>query len=324
MKTIIIGSGPAGYYCASKLMGPEESITLLDGEGVGFYSKIRLPDYVAGEIPREKIFLSLPNFLTDKGVEVKSGLKAISINVDKKTLSAGEGGKVLLPWDRLVLATGGTAFIPPVEGAAAKDILVLRSLEDAEKLLARTGPKKQVLVMGGGLLGLEAAWALIKRDCIVRVVEYFPNLLPRQLSPEQGEEVKGSLEQRGFVFNLGQTLIRLEHSDSGKYTASLSSGESLEVDAVLASAGVRPNCELAKKAGIAVHRGILVNERLQTSVPNIFAIGDCTELADGSIPGLWMAASHQAEALCNILKGKQDSYQIPMFTPKLKIADISI
>ena len=185
---------------------------------------------------------------------------------------------------------------------------------------------KRALVMGGGLLGLEAAHSLIKAGWSVCVVEYFPQLLPRQLSSEAGAKVQAILEGLGFDFKLGRTVKRVEHTNknSRELAISLDNGELLAADMVLASAGVRSETSLAAAAVLAIDKGIVVDERFETSVKGIYALGDCAQLPGGAIPGLWMAAMSQADALAGILAGSVKGYESPVFKPVVKIPGVNM
>lgn len=321
MKTVIIGNGPAGFYTATKLaaLAPDEEITLIERESEPFYAKIRMPEYVADKIPREKLYLGTAESLSRLGIRLVQGAEITSIDPGAREVISAKGKWA---YDRLVLATGSRAFVPPVGGSGAADILTLRTLADADALRERCKAGSKVLVMGGGLLGLEAAWCLHDRGAEVTVAEYFPRLLPRQLNEDQARLVQTALEGAGLAFKLGRTVAAVEKLE-GSYRAELDNGEILEVAAVLASAGVRPVTEVARSAGIVVEKGIVVNERFETSVPGIYALGDCAEM-EGKLFGLWMAAMAQAEGLAKILSGAADRFVNRVYEPVLKVPGIDM
>lgn len=321
MKTVIVGDGPAGYYTATKLaaLAPDEEITLFGRETEPFYAKIRLPEYVADKLERGKLFLGQTANLAALGIEYLRGTEITGIDPGG-SLVVTDSGK--WKYDRLVLATGARPVIPPVSGNAVGEILTLRTIGDADALRERCASCEKAVIMGGGLLGLEAANALLSRNVQVTVIEFFPRLLPRQLNESQAQRVQAILEDAGLKFRLATTVAAVDRSSRG-YRVTFSNDEYLECDFVLASAGVRSDTDLAQKTGLVVGKGIVVNERFETSVPGIYALGDCAE-TEGKVFGLWMAAMAQAEGLALILAGKAESFANRHYEPILKIPGVDM
>lgn len=321
MKTVIVGDGPAGYYTATKLASlvPDEEITIFSKETEPFYAKIRLPEYIAGKLERGKLYLGTRENLAALGIESVSGTEITGIDTGGTRVFSGESS---WKYDRLVFATGAKAFIPPVNGSAAGEILSLRTLADAERIREKCAPGAKAVVMGGGLLGLEAANALLSRNVQVTVVEFFPRLLPKQLNESQAQQVQTVLEDAGIRFRLAATVAAVDRV-SDRIRVTFSNDEYLDCDFVLASAGVRPDTRLAAQTGLVVEKGIVVNERFETSLPGIYALGDCAEM-EGKVFGLWMAAMAQAEGLAMILAGKSASFANRHYEPILKIPGIDM
>jgi nitrite reductase (NADH) large subunit len=319
MRFIIAGNGPAGYYTATKLKAAEPSadITIIDRQPEPFYTKIRLPEYIAGTLPREKLVIATAGALAEKGISLKSGCEITSVKTADRTLIAGGES---FPFDVLVLAAGGVSFIPPLEGDGAPDILALRTLADGDRIAALAVERKTAAILGGGLLGLETAHALTQRGVAVSVVEFFPQLLPKQLTPAQGEKVREILSSKGFAFYLGRKAHTVLKTGSG-YRILTGQGDDIACGFVLASAGVRPDLSLARGAGLDTNRGVLVNDRFESSVPGIYALGDCAEM-EGQTFGLWMTAMAQAEGLVRILTGKAESFINPVYKPIIKIPGV--
>ena len=224
----------------------------------------------------------------------------ITLKLNTRVSGAIPGEKILLTadkeqigYDRLLLATGSHSFIPPIKGSDKKGVFALRSVQDARDISSWAGKVEQVVLIGGGLLGLEAGNALRRLGKKVMVVEFFPRLLPRQLDVDGAGRLQKIMEGMGFSFRLGaktEAIVGAEGVDGVR----LEGGETLSARMVVISAGVRPNMELAKDLGLDHDKGIQVNERLRTSVPHIYAAGDVAEFR-GMPYGIWPAAMEQGK-----------------------------
>lgn len=322
IKVIVLGAGQAGYTAAKTVKQnlPDTEVLVFEEETVGLYAKMRLPEFVAGTLPEEKLFLAPePAF---QALGLQPFFKANVERVDPLNKQVYVTGFQPFPYDILIFATGARAFVPPVKGIETVESFTLRTLNDAKKIVAKTAEAGDALVIGGGLLGLEAASALRCRGLKVTVSEFMDRLLPRQLDEAQSPILFEKLSETGIKFHLGASLE--EVSPSGKrIRAKFSDGSALECGLLLFSAGIRSRVELAFSCGLKVARGIVVDNRLCTSDPDIYAIGDCAEL-EGKTPGLWVAAKDQGTALGQILAGKLDRFTSPVYSPSLKIAGIQL
>ena len=325
MKYLIVGCGPAGAFAAKNLrtLLPEAEITLLDSSEQGLYARMRLPEYLSGTLPEEKLILSNPESFEKLNIRCCFGKEAVSIDRTGKCLLLEDGST--LPYDKLILATGSDAFVPPVEGISNCRHYVLRSLEDAAQIRSRCGEGLPcgVLIVGGGLLGLEAAVSLVKCNVPVAVAECSDRLLRLQFTGKGSALLQKRLEEMGIVFHLQETLSSVQEGAASCIECTFASGKVLKSSLLLFSAGIRPRIRLAAAAGLETGRGIKVNRQLQTSDENIYAIGDCAEL-NGMIPGLWLAARDQAMALSSILAGKQELFEMPVYKPEPKLSSISL
>jgi len=315
MKIAVCGAGAAGSYAVKRLRLnlPEAEILLFDAAPVGFYAKMRLPEYLAGTLPREKLILSSPEQMAEWGAELHLGeiVKSIDPAAHKLATVAGE-----YAWDVLVLAVGAHAFVPPVPGLqAGPRVHVLRELPDADALVDLCEPGKTAAVIGGGLLGLEAACALQKRGLAVSIIEAAPRLLPLQMNEEESAALLGNFTKAGYKVFTGAAVDRF---DADAALLHLKDGTAVPASLVLVSAGIRANLELAKNAGLACSRGIVVDSALRTSAPDIYAVGDCAEL-DGKVIGLWLASKDQGEAVADIIAGKIDAMPPKTYRPKPKL-----
>ena len=314
MKIAVCGAGAAGAYAAKRLRMnlPEAEIALFDAAPHGFYAKMRLPEYLAGTLPREKLILASPEQMRDWGVELHLGEPATSIDPAAHTLTTVAG---TYSWDVLLLAVGAHAFVPPVPGLVGPNVHVLRELPDADMLVELSRPGLNAAVIGGGLLGLEAAWSLHQRGLAVSIIETAPRLLPRQMTEEESAALQANFAKAGFRV---YTDAAVERYDGSTATLYLKDGALIPAGLVLVSAGIRSNLELAKNAGLTCNRGIVVDASLRTSAPDIYAVGDCAEL-NGVVTGLWMASKDQGEAAADIIAGRIDVMPPKTYRPKPKL-----
>jgi len=315
MKIAVCGAGAAGSYAVKRLRLnlPEAEILLFDAAPVGFYAKMRLPEYLAGTLPREKLILSSPEQMADWGAELHLGEPVTAIDPASHTLATVAGEYT---WDILVLAVGAHAFVPPVPGLTASSrVHVLRELPDADALVALCEPGLNAAVIGGGLLGLEAAWSLHKRGLSVSIIETAPRLLPLQMNEEESAVLLSNFMNAGFKVCTGAAVDRFEEASARIF---LKDGTAVPASIVLVSAGIRANLDLAKNAGLACNRGIVVDASLRTSAPDVYAVGDCAEL-NGAITGLWLASKDQGEAVADIIAGKIAAMPPKTYRPKPKL-----
>ena len=324
MKYIILGAGQAGFSAAKTIRdnSPEAEILVFDQEPTGLYARMRLPEFVAGLLPEAKLILSDEIAFRAMGIEPHFGVKVTAVRRDAHRIETEGGGE--FSYDKLVFATGADAFVPPVKGLDQVESFTLRTLSDARKIAAKAeGDDRSALVIGGGLLGLEIAWALRQRGFAVTVAEYMNRLLGRQLNEAQSAVLLDKLGSLDLKVKLGVSLESAEPCGKGRVRACFSDGSAGECSLLLFSAGIRSRISLAAESGLETARAIKVDHRLRTSDPDVYAVGDCAEI-DGVTPGLWLAARDQGTALGKILTGKQESFELPVYTPVLKIGGIRL
>ncbi len=317
-KFVIIGSGIAGVTLAKQLAEHSVPVTLVDRSADGLYAKMRLPDALSGKLPVEKLILSSPEALRSLGIATEFGTEVLSIDHAEKQITLA-GGKVL-SYDKLILATGADAGLPPIPGAVPG--MTLRTFEDLKHFLPQARNAKNAVVIGGGLLGLEAAHALKSRGIHVEIIECMNRLLPRQLNEKESALLLEMFRASGYGVHLGCSTAQID-STAGAPFVTVGDSEVLPADLILISAGIRPSCALARGAGIGTNRGILVNNRFETSAPDVYAIGDCAEL-NGVVYGLWSASKDHGMALAEILLGMRDHFDPPVYEPVLKIPGVKL
>ena len=317
-RTIIAGCGIAGATaaCALKEILPDEEVILIDHETSGLYSRIRIPEVMAGKLPEEKLVLSSRSVLEEKGIKTLFGVKAESIDTEKKTVFYTGGS---MSYDRFVFATGAEPSLPPIPGLEQN--MTLRNLNDLHRLESVIPHAENALVIGGGLLGLEIAESLKVKGLNITVSEIADRLLPAILNEKESAWLKNYFSEMGWNVLTSSSVQKVSAAD-GKYQVEMN-GKTESFDIVLVSAGIRPNIEIAKAAGIKTGKGICINNRFETSAADVYAIGDCAEL-DGRVYGLWMASKGQGTALASVLSGKMESYTPPVFLPVPKLPGISL
>ena len=203
MKYLIVGNGVAGTSAAAQIRKQDSSgdITIVTDETVPFYSRIRLIEYLAGEAGEQDIVIYKDDWYGKNNIKLLLNSHVSEIDKDNKHVVTSKGET--LPYDRLLIATGGLSFVPPVPGADKKGVFTLRTLRNADEIISYAEGRKKVILIGGGVLGLEAGNSLRKKGLEVTVVEFFPRLLPRQMDPGGAQVLKGQMESMGFSFCLG-------------------------------------------------------------------------------------------------------------------------
>jgi len=323
-RYVIVGNGVAGTSAAEEIRKQDSngSIDIFSVEDRPFYYRIRLPEVVAGDVQEDTIVARNPKWYKDQGMNLHLETRVTAIDAENKTLATEDGQE--FPYDRLLLANGSHSFIPPIQGADKPGVFALRTMQDVREIREWAQNSEQVVLIGGGLLGLEAGNGLRKLDKQVTVVEVFPRLLPRQLDAKGASRLQSMLEDMGFRFCLGAKTTSIE----GEHAADkviLDDGTSLSTDLILVSAGVRPNLELARQLNLDLDKGIKVNEFLQTSSPDIYAAGDVTEF-QGRVYGIWPAAQEQGRLAGRNMAGagQTQAYQGTVMANTLKVVGIDL
>jgi len=319
---LIIGNGVAGTTAAEEIRrrDKEGAITIVTEESVPFYWRIQLNEYISGDLKEEKLWARKPEWYKDQGIDLKLKTRIQGGDVREKVVISLDNHK--LPYDRLLVATGSHSFVPPIRGADKKGVFALRSFQDARDIMDWAKNIKEVVMIGGGLLGLEAGNALRKMGKKMMVVEFFPRLLPRQLDIPGAERLQAIMEAMGFSFRLGAKTQEIT-GDGAVKGVRLEGGETLKAEMVIVSAGVRPNLDLAKALGLEHDKGIKVDERMRTNQPDVFAAGDVAEFK--GIPyGIWPAAMQQGKAAGNNMADGEAVYEGTVMANTLKVVGIDL
>ncbi|MEX2575184.1 MAG: nitrite reductase large subunit NirB [Halofilum sp. (in: g-proteobacteria)] len=321
---VVIGNGMAGMRAVEELLAIDDelfNITVCGSEPYGNYNRIMLSPLLAGEKELDEIMINTREWYDEHGITLHAGDPVVGIDRKRRMVQTQSGKE--LPYDRLLMATGSTPFLIPVPGNDLDGVVTFRDVEDVNGMLAASRQHSQAVVIGGGLLGLEAANGLMQQGMTVTVVHLAESLMERQLDAPAGGMLRQSLEERGMSFRMAaQTEAILgEQQVAGVRFAD---GEEIDADLVVMAAGIRPNTELARGAGLHCERGIVVNDTMQTYDPRIYAVGECVQHRDttyGLVAPLWDQAKVCATHLAEVGTGR---YQGSITSTKLKVTGIDL
>ena len=320
---VIVGNGMAAARLVDELakvaLG-RYAIAVIGDEPRLAYNRVLLSSVLAGETTSEDIELRPATWWRDRGVTLKYGCVATEVDVGRRELKIA--GEESMAFSKLVLTTGSSALRLSVPGADLTGVHTFRDSRDVDLLLALAARKKRVVVVGGGLLGLEAAYGLAKAGTPVTLVHLMDRLMERQLDAPAASLLKSLVERKGIEILLNANTARI-HGETRVESVELVDGRRIDAEAVIFAAGIRPNVALAKEAGISVNRGIVVDDHLQTGSPDVFAIGECAEHR-GICYGLVEPAYEQARVLARHLAGSEASYAGSVVATNLKVSGVSV
>ncbi len=323
-KLVIIGNGMAPGRMLEHLLEAAPGryqITIFNAEPRVNYDRIMLSPVLSGEKQYEEIVIHGDGWYIRHGIMLYKGHKIVSIDRVARTVTSDKG--VTEPYDRLVIATGSVPFIIPVPGKDMPGVLSYRDLDDVGAMLLAAQSRDRAVVIGGGLLGLEAAAGLKERGMEVTVLHVMPTLMERQLDPAAGYLLQKQLEARGITVRTRANTRQIV-GDGKVQGVELDTGEIIPATLVVMAVGIRPNVGLAREAGLEVNRGIVTDDRMLTSDPDIFALGECTEV-DGRVYGLVAPLYEMARVVAAELAGAEDRRFVHSDTPtKLKVTGIDL
>lgn len=318
VRLVVAGNGMAGMRTVEELLklgiADRFQITVFGAEPRGNYNRILLSPVLSGEQQADDIMLHRPSWYTKRGITLHSGDPIVEID-RKRRMVRSRSGK-LAPYDRLLIATGSDPILLPLPGKDLPGVVTFRDLDDVNRMVEASGANRRAVVIGGGLLGLEAAHGLSLRGMHVTVVHLMDTLMERQLDAPAGALLKSALEKRGIEFRMRaktQELLGSERVAAVRFE----DGETIPANLVVMAVGVRPNMELAKKAHLACDRGVLVDDTLLTYDPAIYAVGECVQhrrQTFGLVAPLWeqarICAQHIAEIGVSRFSGALNSTQL--------------
>ncbi len=324
-RVVIVGNGMVGYKVCDELTRREGDrkihVVALGEEKLPAYDRVHLSEYFSGKTA-DDLILEPTTWYRERGVDLRLGQKVAKIKRDSRIVLTESGEE--FPYDTLILATGSAAFVPPVPGVEKKGVYVYRTIDDLNGLTEYAKVAKTAAVIGGGLLGLEAAKAAKDLGLETHVVEMAPRLMPRQLDDAGSNLLKKNIESLGVKVHVGKRTTGVAGDDSVRAVC-FADGEHLDVDMIIVSAGIKPRDEVAKDAGLKLYDrgGIVVDDTLRTSDPNIFAIGECA-IFNGTLFGLVAPGYEMAAAVAKTILGAETKFVATDMSTKLKLLGIEV
>ena len=319
---MVIGNGVAGATAAENIrkQDKEGNITMVTDEDSPFYYRVRLNEYICGDITEQGLIVKGEQWYKDQHIDLKLNTRIVGADSREKVIITENNRR--LSYDSLLIATGSHSFVPPIKGSEKSGVFALRSIRDARDISAWANDIEEVVLIGGGLLGLEAGNALLKLGKKVMVVEFFPRLLPRQLDVEGARRLQVIMEEMGFSFRLDARTEEITGDDRVDGVL-LEGGETLSAEMVIVSAGVRPNLELTEPLGVDYDKGIKVDGHLRTNQPDIYAAGDVAEFK-GMPYGIWPAATEQGKIAGINMAGGDIVYEGTTMANTLKVVGVDL
>ena len=319
---LIIGNGVAANSAAETIrhLDQKGSIRMFTREEFPFYYTPALPEYISEEKALKNIFIHDLPWYEKNRITLHRGTEVLGIDLSGKTVIT-EGGR-RFHYDRLLLATGAACQVPSIAGTNTDGVFTLRTIADADAIIERAKKAKKAVLIGGGLLGLEAGNGLRKRGLRVSVVEFFPRLLPRQMDFPGAAILQKQMEAMGFSFHLGAATREIVRTGS-VLSVHLETGERLDADMVLISAGIRPETTLARSIGAEIGKGVKVDDTMKAGIEDVYAAGDLIEHR-GSVYGIWPAATEQGRVAGSNMAGKKKAYKGTLPANKLKVAGVNL
>jgi nitrite reductase (NADH) large subunit len=320
LRLVVIGNGMVSHRFCERLVEYDReklyAVTVLGEEPRPAYDRVHLTEYFTKR-SADALALGTRAWYGERGIDLRTGVRATGVDRAKREVLCGDGAAV--GYDVLVLATGSAPFVPPVPGIDKRGVFVYRTIEDLDSIIAGTADAKRAVVVGGGLLGLEAARAVLDAGLETHVIEVAPRLMPRQLDDTASALLEQSVRNLGVQVHIDKRIVRFAGEEEVQ-AVDFADGESIDTDMIIVSAGIRPRDELARSAGIEVgpRGGITVNDRLETSDPRVFAIGEVALHRD-TIYGLVAPGYDMADVVARNLTGGEALFKGADGSARLKL-----
>lgn len=321
LPIIVIGTGPVGIHFIKTVRSclNESPIVVFGNEPWEPYNRVKLSSFFAGQLNWDELLISqrLP-----ESDQIVSHYNCAIVEIDPVNKLVIDELDRVHPYQKLVIATGSSPFIPNIPGIRTRNVYTFRDMSDVEALLARRARSRKTVVVGGGVLGIEAAKAMSRENTEVSIVDHSQFLMSNQLDEKSGEMLREYVMSLGIKVYLGNTIKEIRNNGDSE-TIILRNGKEIECDTIILSTGIKPNIELARLAHLSVGRGIRVNDAMQTSNPDIYAIGECAEHR-GQIYGIVKPGFEQAKVAAFGLSGQKSNYTGSLSATQLKVVDIPV
>jgi nitrite reductase (NADH) large subunit len=343
-KLVVVGNGMAGARVVEEILkrAPDRfDITMFGAEPYGNYNRILLSNVLNGSQAATEIFMNPLAWYSRNGIRLHAGVKATFIDRRRKMVigaplkkeasayamdaAMADTAHIEEPYDHVIIATGSRPFVPPMEGFGVPGTFLFRTLDDCDQIASYAKTRKKAAVIGGGLLGLEAARGLMTHGVEVTVLEAAPQLMIAQLDPESGQMLQRTIERMGIKVRCNTITTRIAKNNGSITHLEFKDGSQLETDMVVVSAGIRPITEIASASGLTVGKGIVCDDQMRASEPDVFAVGECVEHR-GKLYGLVEPIWDQAKTLADVITGlnPQAGYLGSKLGTKLKVMGVEL
>lgn len=320
---LIIGNGIAGLSATEEIRKKDSDATILivSEEKSSTYWRTRLSHLISQDFDKDDLFVKKQPWYDEKKIDEKLDTCVEKIDTEKNVAILSDGEEI--EYGKVLLATGARPFVPPIKNIDSKGVFAIRTIDDLMNFKDHVRDKEKVVVIGGGILGLEAAYSALLLEKDVTVIESFDYLLSRQLDQNLSEKLEKTLNDMGIKTYTGKFTEEILTEDGIVSGIKLADGTEIPADAIMVQAGIRSNVDVAKESGLDVDRGIIVDDSLKTKYDNVYAAGDCAQIGDFTI-GLWTSSMEMGKIAGNNMVGDSQVYEKPKPFSLLTIGDTKI